>query len=183
MDIAAFLLLAKSCAPQVASTTAAALVQVESSFNPYAVGVVGAKLSRQPRTAAEARAAVALLETEGRNYSVGLAQINRKNWARLGLNAETAMEPCANLRAMQSILQECFGRAPGTEQARVRRALSCYYSGDFRTGFAHGYVAKVTAASESRVHADDPSAQPDRYDEPKLSRVIATNKPIAGAIR
>jgi len=71
------------------------------------------------------------------------------------LTLDSAFEPCANLAAMQSVLAECFDRAsaPMTNapvaQAALRRALSCYYSGNFATGFRHGYVRKVVAAAVS----------------------------------
>ncbi|EPT7341098.1 hypothetical protein ACVR8P_005750 [Pseudomonas aeruginosa] len=39
-----FMVLAQQCAPTVAPQTMAAVVQVESSFNPYAIGVVGGRL-------------------------------------------------------------------------------------------------------------------------------------------
>jgi type IV secretion system protein VirB1 len=43
---------------------------------------------------------------------------------------------------MQTVLGECFERSgPGAEpQTALRQALSCYYSGNFVTGFRHGYV-------------------------------------------
>ncbi|MBD3991081.1 transglycosylase SLT domain-containing protein, partial [Xanthomonas citri pv. citri] len=43
-----FMDLAQQCAPTVAPQTMAALVQVESGFNPYAIGVVDGRLARQP---------------------------------------------------------------------------------------------------------------------------------------
>jgi type IV secretion system protein VirB1 len=33
------------------------------------------------------------------------------------------------------------------DQTALRQALSCYYSGNFATGFRHGYVRKVVAAA------------------------------------
>lgn len=141
-----------ACAPLVSTATAQALVTVESGGNPHAIGVVGGHLARQPRTLSEAIATVRVLEAEGWNYSVGLSQINRTNFQRLGLTPESAFEPCLNLTAMQSILGECFERAAktnaktGTEQLALRQALSCYYSGNFSTGFTHGYVDRVLAA-------------------------------------
>ncbi|MBX3644630.1 MAG: hypothetical protein KF720_16360 [Rubrivivax sp.] len=69
---------------------------------------------------------------------------------RLGLDLETAFDPCANLGAMQQILSECFERstrtavrAEASEQHALRQALSCYYSGNFVTGFRHGYVRRI----------------------------------------
>ena len=146
-----------TCAPLVAQDTARALIQVESGGNPYAIGVVGGALVRQPASLAEALSTVAALEAAGWNYSVGLGQINKLNFARYGLSPATAFEPCANLTAMQGILGECFSRASrradrhATRQAALRDAFSCYYSGNFLTGHRHGYVGKVLAAWSSKA--------------------------------
>ena len=150
MSTAAFVALVSTCAPQVDPDTAAALVAVESSFNPHAIGVVHGALDRQPRHRSEALATARMLEAEGWNYSVGLAQINARNFERLGLTVESAFEPCANLTAMQAVLTECFERADareGSPQRSLRQALSCYYSGNFVTGFQHGYVRKVVRSA------------------------------------
>jgi type IV secretion system protein VirB1 len=149
MDASAFLALAMTCAPGVHAGTLQALVRVESGFNPWAIGVVGGQLDRQPRHHAEALATARALKTAGWNFSVGLGQIHVRNFGRLGLTLESAFDPCANLAAMQTVLSDCFDRAGGgrTQQAALRRALSCYYSGNFATGFQHGYVRRVVAAS------------------------------------
>ncbi|EGC99197.1 lytic transglycosylase catalytic, partial [Burkholderia sp. TJI49] len=47
-DGAGFAQLARACAPNVDPETLAALVRTESGFNPYAIGVVGGHLTRQP---------------------------------------------------------------------------------------------------------------------------------------
>ncbi len=148
MDATMFLALAMACAPQVDAATASALVAIESGFNPHAIGVVGGVLERQPRNRAEALATANRLHANGWNFSVGLAQINVRNFERLGLTATTAFEPCDNLRAMQSVLGECFERSAQAAhpQAALRQALSCYYSGNFATGFRHGYVQRVARA-------------------------------------
>ena len=150
MDTATLLALLLSCAPQVDPSTAQALIAVESSRNPHAIGVVGGVLEHQPRSRRQAVATAAALQAGGWNFSLGLAQINLHNLARLGPDLETALEPCANLAAMQQILGECFerstrtsGRARPSDQHALRRALSCYYSGNFVTGFRHGYVRRV----------------------------------------
>jgi type IV secretion system protein VirB1 len=151
MDASALLALALACAPGVHVDTTRALVQVESGLNPWALGVVGGRLLRQPRTRAETLVTARALKAEGWNFSVGLAQINAGNFQRLGLTLEAAFEPCANLRAMQTVLSDCFRRAQattvGAEQVALRRALSCYYSGNFTTGFRHGYVSKVVSTA------------------------------------
>ena len=151
MDTSVFLPLAVACAPQVHGDTARALVSVESAFNPWAIGVVGGALVRQPRHRAEALSTARALQAGGWSFSVGLGQINVGNFARLGLTLESAFEPCNNLAAMQTVLGECFDRASASasksfDQVALRQALSCYYSGNFATGFRHGYVRKVVTA-------------------------------------
>jgi type IV secretion system protein VirB1 len=151
IDLAALVL---SCAPLIAQDTAQALIKVESGGNPFAIGVVGGALVRQPSTLAEAVATVAALDAAGWNYSVGLGQINKRNFPRYGLTPATAFDACANLAAMQAILGDCFARAKQRQQhqAALRDAFSCYYSGNFVTGHQHGYVNKVLAAwSPSRL--------------------------------
>lgn len=151
MDAASLLTLAAACAPQVDTGTALALVQVESAANPWAIGVVGAQLERQPRSRGEALATARALRSQGRNFSIGLAQINIHNLAWLGLTLESALEPCANLAGMQRVLVACFQRATqqrrGDEQQALRMSLSCYYSGNFTTGRHHGYVQRVVTAA------------------------------------
>ena len=148
MDATTFSALAMACAPLVHASTTQALVAVESSFNPHAIGVVGGVLDRQPRNLAEALATASHLQANGWNFSVGLAQINLRNFERLGLNATTAFGPCENLRAMQKVLAECFERSSqkALPQPALRQALSCYYSGNFVTGFRHGYVQRIALA-------------------------------------
>ena len=152
MDATTFSGLVLACAPLVHAGTAHALVTVESGFNPHAIGVVGGVLERQPRNRAEALATATQLQAKGWNFSVGLAQINVHNFQRLGLTTATAFDPCENLRAMQTVLGECFDRsAPAAQpQTALRRALSCYYSGNFVTGFRHGYVQRVVQAAPPR---------------------------------
>jgi type IV secretion system protein VirB1 len=163
IDLAALVL---TCAPLVAQDTARALIQVESGGNPFAIGVVGGALMRQPVNLPEALATVAALEAAGWNYSVGLSQINKRNFERYGLNPSTAFEPCANLTAMQGILGDCFSRASRradrqlTTQAALRDAFSCYYSGNFLTGHVHGYVGKVLAAWSSKPLSFAPVTPP-----------------------
>ena len=111
MDATTFTALAMACAPLVHASTTQALVAVESSFNPHAIGVVGGVLERQPRNRAEALATATRLQVNGWDFSVGLAQINVHNFERLGLTAATALDPCENLRAMQAVLTECFDRS------------------------------------------------------------------------
>ncbi|WP_343237606.1 lytic transglycosylase domain-containing protein [Xanthomonas euvesicatoria] len=155
--------LAQQCAPNVAPETVVAIARVESSFNPYAIGVVGGALKRQPASLAEALSTVRELERQGRNFSIGMVQVNRHNLPKYGLTYEQAFEPCHNLRVGGRILQECYARAlpaHGTEQRALRAAFSCYYSGNFIRGFRPdragepSYVEKVVAAASAKAPAD-----------------------------
>lgn len=152
-----FVGLAQRCAPQVDPHTLAAIVSVESAYNPYAIGVVGGRLVRQPASLAQALATIDMLERRGYNFSLGLAQVNRYNLARFNETTESIFEPCTNLRVAASILGECFARAThegGDEQFALRKAISCFYSGNFSTGFTAGYVERVVSHALDDVHHD-----------------------------
>ncbi|WP_230945556.1 lytic transglycosylase domain-containing protein [Burkholderia pseudomultivorans] len=144
----AFNVLAKVCAPDVHPKLLGRIGTVESGGNPYAIGVVGGHLVRQPRTKAEALATVAALEAGGWNYSMGLVQVNKYNLARYGRTAEDMFDACRNLNTGSAILKECYDRAQKRypdDGAAVRAALSCYYSGDFNRG--RSYAIKVAAST------------------------------------
>jgi type IV secretion system protein VirB1 len=150
ITLAAFMILAQQCAPDVAPATMAAVVRAESAFNPYAIGVVHGRLLRQPRRLEEAVASARALDASGWNFSAGLAQINRANWRRFGLSAESVFEPCRNLAVGAMILRECFARAQHAHadvQDALRASLSCYASGDFTSGYRTGYVQRVVAGA------------------------------------
>ena len=174
------------------------VVSVESSFNPYAIGVVGGRLVRQPKTLKEALSTVRMLEKEGYNFSLGLAQVNRYNLTKWGLPSyEDAFRPCANLLAGSRILAECHARTDGD----WGKALSCYYSGNTVTGFRHGYVQKVFAsmrgdgmvvAEAAPIQVSEESSRkvvpvsrypvqaPDRVPDMEVPSA-STRRPIAGA--
>ena len=119
------------------------VVRVESSYNPYAIGVVGGRLVRQPANLAEAVATARMLEQRGYNFSLGLAQVNRYNLRKQGLDSyQEAFDACPNLAAGSRILADCHARAGGDWD----KSFSCYYSGNFTTGFRHGYVRKIRAS-------------------------------------
>jgi type IV secretion system protein VirB1 len=155
------------------------VVKVESSFNPYAIGVVGGRLARQPRNLAEALSTARMLEDRGYNFSLGLAQVNRYNLARQGLHSyEKAFDVCPNLQAGSRILAECYSRS-GSDWGK---AFSCYYSGNFTTGYRHGYVQKVFASWQQRAGKDTVAAIPviDRRTAANPARTVPRTS-VAGA--
>ena len=137
----------QQCTPMVNHELMMSVVSVESSHNPYAIGVVNARLQRQPRNIAEAKATVQFLENAGYNYSVGLAQVNRSNFSRYKLNFDNVFDVCTNLNAGGQILSECQNRASaqGYRENATHKALSCYYSGQLNSAVGTQYANKVLA--------------------------------------
>lgn len=147
------------------------VVHVESSYNPYAIGVVGARLMRQPRSLPEALATVRMLEDRGYNFSLGLAQINRYNLGKYDLDSyEQAFQVCPNVQAGSRILAECHSRSKGD----WGKSFSCYYSGNFVTGYRHGYVQKVYASMRA-ADASTPS-------RPASGAIEVVSKPSRRAV-
>lgn len=137
--------LATKCAPEVSVDTMSALVKVESGFNPLAIAIVGGS-SYYPRTKADALKTIADIKARHLSFSLGLGQINDKNFDSLGVSAADLLNPCTNLTASSKILKSCFIRAKQAlieDDLSLQAALSCYYSGNFTTGIKEGYVHKV----------------------------------------
>lgn len=152
-----------------------AQVKTESGGNPFAIGVVGGRLARQPRNLDEAVATALSLEAQGFNFSVGCRQVNKTNFARYGLTIQTAFDPKTNSRTGTDINRECLDRAIarfGTGDAATRAALSCYYSGNFTTGQRKegdqpSYVDKVLSNVEPGRAGDSSRAIPVIPSKPK----------------
>ena len=56
-------------------------------------------------------------------------EMNLANFSRYGVTAKQLFNPCTNLTVFEKIITDCYLRG-GT----LKRALSCYYSGNFDTG-------------------------------------------------
>ena len=70
-----------------------------------------------------------------------------------GENMAKRMKAVASER--ERMRQRERDRLNRNEKVALRQALSCYYSGNFDTGFRHGYVRKVVVAARAV-----PTAQP-----------------------
>jgi type IV secretion system protein VirB1 len=174
-----FLLLAHQCAPDVHVDTITRIASVESAFNPFAIGVVDGNLKRQPRNLREALATVNELESKGFNYSVGLVQVNKKNFPAYGLTPEIAFDPCTNLNVGGRILTKCFIQAlkvNSNKQKALKNAFSCYYSGNFLTGYEHGYVAKLIDSYATVPPVIPLSSQPIATETTQSANARASKK-------
>jgi type IV secretion system protein VirB1 len=134
------------CSPNVAPATMAAIIQVESGGNPYALGINGWHGKRpHPRNASEANIIARYFIGQGYSVDMGLMQINSANLKGLELTTEQILDPCTNLRAGSQILSRGYRGATkrfGEGQDALKAALSAYNTGNYEKGFRNGYVAK-----------------------------------------
>lgn len=157
LSSAAFMALLPMCAPDVHPKTMYSIVKTESGFNPYAIGVVGKPLKRQPQSLPEALGVIEELLKANRNFSIGLGQINRYNFDTS--KPELVFEPCNNLNMAAQNLSACYAKVKkegGTEQQMILKAVSCYYSGNPTAGFKlepqfgnTSHVQRVLASAET----------------------------------
>ncbi|ECI5745764.1 type VI secretion protein [Salmonella enterica subsp. enterica] len=134
-----FLSLAMHCAAAIHPDTSAIIARAESGFNPYAIAEIrparehpsgpGHVISHLPDTRNAALHIISRIKSEGRRYSVGLMQITSTNFKHYGVTARDLLDPCINLSVYEKILTDCYQRG-----GSLKRALSCYYSGNFDTG-------------------------------------------------
>ncbi|QIT20020.1 lytic transglycosylase domain-containing protein [Acinetobacter pittii] len=143
--------LVQQCAPNIPNDIMLSIINVESTKNPFAIGVVKGSV-KQPKTYAEAINRVYELHNAGKNFSMGIAQVNRYNLNKYGLTYETVFDPCKNVYAGSLILLDCYNRASKVSNSvnqSWQKAFSCYYSGNFTTGFKQDfpnqppYVTKI----------------------------------------
>ncbi|EKT4558036.1 mating pair formation protein [Pseudomonas helleri] len=156
--------LAAKCAPTVHPSTLKALIGNESTFNPYAIGVVGAQLQRQPQSLSEAIATAEQLERDGKRYAMGLGQLLVTNMRAQGLTYKEVFEPCRNLQAISNLLVQNYKQAltqSSTPQQALFKSLSMYYSGNPHRGLdpdtpgGTSYVERVVHRALNPT-ADDP---------------------------
>ncbi|WP_343530145.1 lytic transglycosylase domain-containing protein [Yokenella regensburgei] len=139
LSTTAFLAAAMRCAASIHPSTAFDVARVESGFNPYAIAEIvptaGSSsgdqhiISHLPASRGDAEHILRRLVAQDRRYSVGLMQITSTNFRHYGVSGTDLLDPCTNLSVFERILSDCYRRG-GT----LKRALSCYYSGNFSTG-------------------------------------------------
>jgi len=125
LTISAALALANACVGPTLAPVMVGIAQHESGLDPAAIN-------------------------HNRNGSTdyGIAQVNSANFGWLGLNAQTAMDPCQNLRA-------------------GARVLLAKYNGNPPDADKITYAAAVMAAIPTRTRpADPPAAIDDRPADP-----------------
>ena len=99
--------LAIACAPGLDPAMLAGIARHESGFDP----------------------AIMHTNADG-SRDIGLMQINERNFGWLGLNAQTALDPCQSMRAAAQLLQ----------------SYSRYNTGSPSAGFGNGYVQRLVTS-------------------------------------
>jgi type IV secretion system protein VirB1 len=137
--------LAAQCAPTVAPETVLAIIQTESSGEPFALNVNGGRQPARQTNAVDAAAAARRYVAAGYSVDLGLGQINSRNMHWLGLTWDTVFDPCTNIAALGAVLTSNYNavKAGRDPQFALRVALSMYNTGSQTRGFWNGYVAKV----------------------------------------
>lgn len=200
LSTTAFLAAAMHCAASIHPSTALDVARVESGFNPYAIAEIVPKargasgdnpvISHLPANRADAERIIHRLAIQDRRYSVGLMQITSTNFRHYGVTATDLLDPCTNLSVFERILSDCYRRGD-----TLKRALSCYYSGNFRTGqqpevafSGTSYVQRIGYASASPRYAvpgtrEDSATPPPSLipaDDPFRPRVIWPGTVVRG---
>ena len=133
-----------TCGPWVHPDTIAAVVAVESSGHPLAIGTPHGAIF--PRTRAQAVHALGVaLRTES-SVDIGLMQINSQWLPKLHVRADALLDPCVNVRVGAAILARNFVAAsrPGrTHLQALIAALSMFNSGSETA--ARDYAVRVLA--------------------------------------
>jgi type IV secretion system protein VirB1 len=164
LSSSACLAAAMQCAASVHPTTALDVARVESGFHPWAIAEIvpdgNGVVSHFPASQAEAVSLAERLSASGRRYSVGLMQITSTNFRHYGVTARELLDPCVNLSVFERILTDCYRRG-GT----LKRALSCYYSGNFNTGQRPESNFNQTSYIQ-RIGYAVPSTREDRQPPP-----------------
>lgn len=167
-----FLALAMQCAPSVHPDTVLDIARVESGFNPYAIAEIIPKSERQPdkpnvisyhpKTDADAIRLINQIEQKKRRYSVGLMQITSTNFNHYRVTARDLLVPCTNLTVFEKIITDCYQRG-----GSLKKALSCYYSGNFSTG-QQSEVAFSNTSYVQRIGYAVPSTRQDKANKETL---------------
>lgn len=195
LSLVVALQLARTCAGGVAPETLLSVVKTESGFNTLAIGDNTDRRSYAPASLPDAVALATRLVAAGHSLDLGIAQINTTagHLQARGLPLPAAFNACTGLRVGSEVLVDCYRRAAGVEQARLRQALSCYNTGTLDRGA--GYAARVWQAAAHVVPAiqlagDAPPAPPaadpeqvaapvPRRPPPRLEDALHATPPVS----
>jgi type IV secretion system protein VirB1 len=176
----ALAVLLRHCAPNIAPSTMAAIVRVESGGDPLAIGDNTTGRSYYPSDRASAEALARQLLKAGHSLDLGIAQIDSMNFAGFGVTPHGIFNPCINLSIGAKILSDDYAvavRRYGNGQIALRHAIGMYNTGSLDAGAR--YVNRVLAAAGlHEEHANVQSVVARRYAarSPILVRVAVARR-------
>ena len=143
------LTLASSCGPGVDPVTTAAIMKLESGYEPLVIRDNTLKLTIHPKSAEIASATVRELLGRRHRLAIGLMQVTTPWTDRLNVHPSVLLDACTNVRIGTWILRTAYEACPRSRdgKAALECALSAYWAGDGRIGGA--YVNAIYAASKS----------------------------------
>lgn len=185
-----FVDLAQHCAPQIAVETLAAVVSIESNFQPFAIRINSDHpLDNQPLTRSEAIETAAILIAEGHDVDLGLGGVNSGDLNRLGLSVTDIFDFCLNLKATATLLDGYYQvalRAGATDADAQSTMLRSYYGrSDASAGEIIGYDSKVLAERDRLsgvldkiLLTEGQRAGPSTSDEAASANTIREGSPV-----
>jgi type IV secretion system protein VirB1 len=151
----AFLALAQQCTQAAPVETLAAIAQVESGLNPFAIRLNSVRpgslgIARQPTSVAEASAKAKALLEAGNDVDVGLMGLPANVLSNYGTTIEQAFNPCVSLQIAGSRLH-LYGKAAekrGLAKPKAdEEAIAAYFGdGDPEVGREAGYLSRILRA-------------------------------------
>ncbi|KQT62244.1 MULTISPECIES: lytic transglycosylase domain-containing protein [unclassified Aureimonas] len=145
----AFADIAQSCAPLIQIEILAAVVGVESGFDPLAIRInTDAPRPERPQSKAEAIEIATTLVAEGQSVDLGLGGVSSYDLPSLGLSLADLFDPCLNLKATGTLLDRYYRAAVATGamdgEAEVAMLRAYYGQGDAQIGAMVGYDRRIT---------------------------------------
>lgn len=143
-----FATIAQTCAPMVSTEILAAVVSVESSFDPLAIRInTDAPRPERARAKAEAIEIATILVAQGQSVDLGLGGVSTYDLPRLGLSISDLFDPCLNLQATGTLLDRYYRAAVATgatgEEAEVAMLQFYCGRGDTAVGAMVGYNKQI----------------------------------------
>ncbi len=187
-----FTTLVSQCAPEVAPTTMAAIVRVESRGNPLVMYDNNTGQEITPVNVSQAVAWLRYAMAHGQRVDVGIAQVDTENFHRYGLTAALAFNACTNLSVGAKILASDYRKAAnryGPGQNALFHAFQAYNSGHLVGDTT--YANKILAAADIPVVVQQEQSlayrtvqhykDPFTYQWPKPSRAIPVDTKYRGS--
>jgi len=139
-----FVDLAQNCAPSIAVADLAAIVQVQSNFNPYVIRMTsGQVLEIQPKSLDEAVATATSLVLKGEDIEMGLAGVTMETLNATGNGIKDAFDTCKNLQMTAKLWTDYQAIASNREEILAL----VYGRGDLQAGILAGYAKTIDAVS------------------------------------